>query len=258
MLQPPETLGTKRNPREALRAFITYCRNRRHIWDTLDWFERVGDEHFIGLGSNPDSYRTYLGAGTCYRLCFEWTQSLEAIQKAQREVGWHGTSLYCLHRICRQRGLSEGWADNIEGGSHVQNKVFYLDSAHAHNCLFYSSYYQLRPDGWLYGVWLQLSVDRSKAVEQAATKQEKSTLRRGVPQYIADAEFVKVNAVYVHMIHVLELVSSPRDVRIQMEPGYDRLWEIDPEEPWQSVLDRSAQQGVIDEPTVKNMAANFD
>jgi hypothetical protein len=79
VLQPPETLGTKRNPREALSAFITYCRNRRHIWDTLAWIERVGDEHFIGLGSNPDSYRTYLGAGTCYRLCFEWTQLLEAI-----------------------------------------------------------------------------------------------------------------------------------------------------------------------------------
>jgi hypothetical protein len=43
-----------------------------------------------------------------------------------------------------------------------------------------------------------------------------------------------------------------------MEPGYDRLWEIDPEEPWQRVLDRSAQQSVIDEPTVTNMAATFD
>ena len=95
-------------------------------------------------------------------------------------------------------------------------------------------------------------------VVQAATIQENSSLRRRMKQFVAESEFVKVNAVYVHMIHVLELVSSAKEVRLSIEPAYDRLWEIDPEEPWQRVLDRSARQSVIDAPTVTNMEATFD
>jgi hypothetical protein len=60
------------------------------------------------------------------------------------------------------------------------------------------------------------------------------------------------------MVHVLEVVSSPRDVRTAVEPGYNRLWEIDPKEPWEDVLERSARQGVLDEPTVADMAVTFD
>ena len=259
VLHPPWTLGAKRDPRVALGAFITYCRNRQHIWEHLSWIERVGDAHFGDLGSNPDDYRACLGAGTCYRLCFDWTRSLEAIKQAKRGLGWHGTSLYCLHRICRQRGLAAGWSDIYEGSKLVSHKVFFLDSAHAHGCLFYSTYHQLRPDGWLYCVWLQLDVDWDKAmVVQAATIQENSSLRRRMKQFVAESEFVKVNAVYVHMIHVLEVVSSSRDVQIAVEPGYDRQWEIDPTEPWSDVLARSEEQGMLDLPSVSNLAGDFE
>ena len=141
----------------------------------------------------------------------------------------------------------------------MSHKVFFLDSAHAHGCLFYSTYHQLRPDGWLYCVWLQLDVDWDKAmVVQAATIQENSSLRRRMKQFVAESEFVKVNAVYVHMIHVLEVVSSSRDVQIAVEPGYDRQWEIDPTEPWSDVLARSEEQGMLDLPSVSNLAGDFE
>ncbi len=77
-------------------------------------------------------------------------------------------------------------------------------------------------------------------------------------QFVADSQFVNVNAVYVHMIHVLEVVSSSRDVQIAVEPGYDRQWEIDPTEPWSDVLARSAQQGILDLPSVSNLADDFE
>ncbi len=58
-------------------------------------------------------------------------------------------------------------------------------------------------------------------------------------QCVADAEFVDLAAVYIHMIHITQVVLKPKACWINAEPGFHRALEIDPRELWEDICQRS-------------------
>jgi hypothetical protein len=151
--------------------------------------------------------------------------------------GWHATSMYSIARVIRQMGLSNGFAQNTQGGSVAQG-VFYMHAAQAHLCEGYLHYCMLNEDGWLVAPLLELCVN-----EEACKGYMKTVLKRGpggsCDQQIADSRYVRLHSVLFHVIHVSEIVSAEKAFWLTAEPGFHPLLEIDPDEPWRDIVERS-------------------
>ena len=239
--QLPMSVGSKVPAEHAFyNTFIPWLRNRRFIWNRLQRVDRVEPSHFVGLGGPEEKWSLYDNLGFWHKLVLDSTVDQETMQSKGWKIGWHGTSIYCLHRLCN-KGLEAGWSDNVEGGQQIENTVFYMAERESCNALYYTTYHQLREDGWLFGVLLQLGVNRDGQVATASALGKKSSLKRGVPQKVAAPRYLVLNAVYVHQVHILELIATGRDNFFNIEPGHVFELELDPEEDRGLIMDRSQQ-----------------
>jgi hypothetical protein len=227
-------IGFKRSPEEGFQNLVTWLWNREHIWNHLVSVAAVGQDHWRAHGVQVESLAPQdPEIGFWWRLSFSHTQDKETIESNKRVVGFHGTSLYCLHRICRQ-GMANGWSENKEGTS-TASGVFYMDGGQAHCCTTYMLYNELVSDGWLFAPLLELSVDRQAAVASGM----KCTLKRTQPQRICDQKHCLVNAVYIHQVHIMEMIASEAAWFYNVEPGFSFLLELDPDESMETITERS-------------------
>ena len=174
--------------------------------------------------------------------------TLKGTQREPNEVyggdavrGWHGTSMYCISRVIHRMGLTCGFARNSQGGSVVQG-VFYMHAAQAHLCEGYMHYCMLNDDGWLVAPLLELCVD-----EQACRGTMKTVLKRknkntDCTQRIAADTCVRLHSVFFHVMHVSELINADKALWLVAEPGFHPLLELDPEEPWEDIVERSLER----------------
>ena len=214
---------------EALPTLITWLRNRPAMWERITGMDRVYSSHFeqLGMSCSPTSLRGDPG-------CYWWRVGLAGEFPPQRTVGWHATSMYCLHRIVKENGPREGFASNMQGGKDVQG-VFYMQGPQAHCCENYMHFSMLDDDGWLYAPLLQVAVDEEANKQSGRT----CTLKRKQKQRIADAEFVDLEYVYILMVHISHLCQRDTSEWVTAEPGFHPALEIDPHEAWETIKARS-------------------
>ena len=224
---------------EALLTLITWLRNRPAMWDPITSMERVGSSHFKqhGLNCYPSSLR-------CNPHCYWWRVGLAGKFPPERTVGWHATSMYCLHRIVKQNGPQEGFASNTRDGKEVKG-VFYMRGRQAHCCENYMHFSMLDDDGWLYAPLLQVAVD--EAANEATGRI--STLPRGQKQKCANAEFVDLVCVYILMVHISHLYHRDKNEKVNVEPGFHPALEIDPHEAWETIEARSKTRQFLSFPS---------
>ena len=133
--------------------------------------------------------------------------------------------MYCLQRIVAENGAREGFAQNTVAGEPTSG-VFYMRGPEAHCCENYLHWVMLDDDGWLFAPLLQLAVDETKNAENR--KSSAKVPRKNNSQRVADAEFVDLVAMYIHMVHITQVVLKPKACWIKAEPGFHRALEIDP------------------------------
>jgi hypothetical protein len=155
--------------------------------------------------------------------------------------GWHGTSMYCITRVIKQMGLSNGFAQNTQNGSVAQG-VFYMHADQAHLCEFYMHYCMLNEDGWLVAPLLELCVNEAACKGFMKTVLKRRSNKSKCDQQIADANCVRLHSVLFHVIHVSEIVSAEKALWLTAEPGFHPLLELDPDEPWEDIVERSRER----------------
>ena len=227
-----ELVGWLAPATEALPTLVTWLRLRPALFNAVGSMTCVDQAHFEGhkIQSGTESLRAD-GCGYWWRL------ELDTRPVAKRTIGWHATSFYCLQRVVLEGGPREGFAENDEKGKTVKG-VFYMRGPQAHCCDNYLHYVMLDDDGWLFAPVLQMAVDEDGM--QATGK--KTCLKRGQEQKITDPEFLELRAVYVHMVHISHLYLRPRSEWVTAEPGFHPALEIDPLEPWETILKRSKER----------------
>ena len=106
----------------------------------------------------------------------------------------------------------------------------------------YMHYCMLNDDGWLVAPLLELCVD-----EQACHGTMKTVLKRknkntDCTQRIAADTCVRLHSVFFHVMHVSELINAEKALWLVAEPGFHPLLELDPEEPWEDIVERSLER----------------
>ena len=197
----------------------------------------------LGMMTTPGYIIGHSRLGYWLRMTFDDvnTQPTE-VHGGDSVRGWHGTSMYCIARVIQQRGLSNGFAQNSQGGKVVQG-VFYMHAAQAHLCETYMHYCMLNEDGWLVSPLLELCVNEEACLGTMTTVLK----RRGgggsnCNQRIADANHVSLHSVLFHVMHVSELIGADKNLWLAAEPGFHPLLELDPYEPWQDIVERSRER----------------
>ena len=218
-------------------ALATWLKDRPSIREHLRLITRVRWPHFRTFGMDKSQWRSMEPAlGRWWKLYFDYTVDLMDLPKGE-ELGWHGTTLYTLHRVCAKRNLECGFAENAQAGK-IASGIFYMRGTEAHACLNYMLYNDVQNDGWLWGVLLQLVVRRTAFMNEKSGEQV-ATLKRRLPQQITLPNYCKLNAVYIHQIHISEVLCSAKDQWWNVESGFDPKLEISPESTWQEVINLS-------------------
>ena len=220
----------------AFQTLLTWLRNRPPVWSRITRIDRVNPRHFEDHDWKKDGSDWASDADSHW-----WRIPVSAAELAGRTVGWHATSMYCLQRIVHENGPQEGFAENTQSGKTVKG-VFYMHGPQAHCCENYLHHVMLDDDGWLFAPLLQLYVDEELMRSKFGTTQ---TLRRGQKQRIAKKECVDLAAVYIHMVHISQVVLKPAACETLAEPGFHPLLEIDPYENWQSICARSQERQFV-------------
>lgn len=191
-------------------------------WDT--WFRHLRfSEH----------HTSKRGIGTWFRMKFKDSRNPfqllkhESVQ-AEERLGWHATSMYSFLRIAAQRSLDNGFAQNCDG-KRVARGVFYMREARVHGCDNYMLYTMLDEDGWLYAPLVEI------VARVAADDSRQTTLKRKLKQNITYGDCHRVNAMYIHMVHVTELARQPKDFFCSAEPGFHPALELGPHQSWQEL-----------------------
>ena len=226
-------IGSAVTQRQNFNDLASFIRNRPSIARNLRLIQRVRSNHFRNHRFQMDRWlpeRRELGRW--WKLLFNYTEST-ASRPTGHDVGWHGTSLYAFNRICEKQNLECGWAENIEKGKPASG-IFYMNGPEAHCCLNYMSYNDVQGDGWLWGVLLQLDVDRKRFLEEKLPDQ-KAGLKRGCRQQIVTPKYCRLNAVYIHQVHISEVLCSDRHLQWWCEPGFLPMFEVTTSGNWEFV-----------------------
>ena len=153
---------------------------------------------------------------------------------SQLNVGYHGTSLYVLQRVLAE-GLKNGWAVSWSDDREHRG-VFYMRPQEAACCANYMLYNQLiDQDGWLYATLLESSTDLRKR-RAAGLSLGKLRRKKGTHQHTCDESECRINAVYIHQVHVLQVLGSPAEHSIWAEGSFLDYLEIDPYQQWGDIV----------------------
>jgi len=226
-----------------LESFMTWIQLRPAIAGAMKEIRAVTQEtwHEVGMRGCSGYVIGEVKRGFWLRMTFDDTGvEPTEVYGGNAVRGWHGTSMYCISRVIKQMGLNNGFAQNTQGGSVAQG-VFYMHAAQAHLCEGYQHYVMLNDDGWLVGPLLELCVN-----EAACAGTMKTSLKRGnrgsATQRIASSECVRLHSVFFHAIHVSEIATAEKAMWIIAEPGFHPLLELDPDEPWSDIVERSHER----------------
>ena len=232
----PDVMGWMCPATEALLTLTTWMWHRRPLWDRIFSMGLVDSSHF-----KNHNWQMENAWWATEKNSYWWRLALTDTDVGDRTVGWHATSMYCLQRIVAENGPREGFAENTVAGQPTSG-VFYMRGPEAHCCENYLHWVMLDDDGWLFAPLLQLAVDEEM---NSLMKTSSTKVPRGNNQRVADAEFVDLVAVYIHMVHITQVVLKPKACWIKAEPGFHRALEIDPDEPWDDVCARSKERRFI-------------
>ncbi len=94
-------------------------------------------------------------------------------------------------------------------------------------------YTMLNDDGWMCAPFLQILANTNDP------EQRTQTLQRKVNQKITYAGLHQVNAVFIHLVRLTELLAEPGANWYSVEPGFHCAGEIDPWEDWCTIVERS-------------------
>jgi hypothetical protein len=219
---------------DAFPVLATWMR-RRSLWSSVSSLNLVDKAHFAALGFAVE--KSYVGKGRGY-----WIQVQLADRAPLQEpwkVGWHGTSLYCLNRVVVRDRLEVGMAENVRNGKTYKG-FFLMEGKNAHCCDGYMHYTSLADDGWLYSPLL--CVDFDDEGQKATGVASVLKVSGGADQRCFQPDYVRLRCVYVHMIHVVDFHMFPKDCWLTAEPGFHRALELDPDEDWEVVAERSFQR----------------
>ena len=232
----PDVVGWLCPATEALLTLTTWMWHRQPLWNRIFSMGLVDSSHFKNQKWQMDNAWWVTETGSYW-----WRLALTVTDVGDRTVGWHATSMYCLQRIVAENGPREGFAQNTVAGEATYG-VFWMRGQEAHCCGNYLHWVMLDDDGWLYVTLLQLAAgeEMNSLMKTTSTK-----VPRGNNQRVADAEFVDLVAVYIHMVHITQVVLKPRVCWIKAEPGFHRALEIDPHEPWGDICARSKERRFV-------------
>ena len=236
-------MGQQINMERGYAQLVTWLKHRPTIWGPLVSIERVPDAYWTSRGMHS-CFLPERESGCWWKLSFDFTQPDAALDVEGIECGWHGTSMYCLQRIIKNKGPFNGWAENSVADDPVSG-VFYMADAQAHLCHTYVSYNSPLQDGMVFGVLLQLHV-RRREFQLTGKKStiKRRTKRSNCDQHVADSEFVRLNSVFVRQQHIMEMVAMPRSEGFSVESWWNPLLEIDPEEDIAAIIARSKVSGM--------------
>ena len=120
--------------------------------------------------------------------------------------------------------------------------IFYMTPPRAHYCTTYMLYNQLdETDGWLFAPLLELSVDKAGVDQDPDTT---ATLKRSVPQSLCNERTHVLNSVYIHQVHIVEMLASPAAESWTVEPGFVHQFEVDPDKSWPTLIEESERVGL--------------
>ena len=97
-------------------------------------------------------------------------------------------------------------------------------------------------DGWLFGPILQLRVNRVAALaDQSFT----ATVGHGTgKQHVCSESTHFLNAIYIHQVHLVELLASPTCYSWNVEPSFVHRFEVDPDMEWDALIEASENESL--------------
>ncbi|NBR26370.1 MAG: hypothetical protein EBU08_21825 [Micrococcales bacterium] len=154
-----------------------------------------------------------------------------------RGEGFHGTSLHMLHRI-----VARGMECSISGVYVRGSKrfgVYHHVVERAHLCSNYMMYSALEhKSGFLYAPLIQIQYPVPDPLGRLHVVK-----RSSANQNLTYPDVCSVTHIWLHVTHVLEFLSGSRDLIIMAEPHFPRNLELDPQDTWAVILQRSRERG---------------
>jgi hypothetical protein len=156
---------------------------------------------------------------------------------ANRTEGFHGTSMHMLHRIVA-RGMESSVSGVFVRGQQ-RFGVYHHVVERAHLCSNYMMYSALEhKSGFMYAPLVQIQYP------QPDPHGRLNVVRRSsANQNLTYPDVCSVTHIWLHVTHVLEFVSGSRDLFIMAEPRFATHLELDPEDTWKDILQRSREVG---------------
>jgi hypothetical protein len=155
------------------------------------------------------------------------------------ETAYHGTSMSSVYRIL-MRGFEEGFAVISEGGRSREG-VYCHVLERAGLCLNYMVYSPLDESGYYIAPLFQLCFQKP---DPQGRSQIVRRSKKSMHQALTYEDNCFVVGVYWHIMHWSELCQGARNLWIAMEGRYKANFELDPQDPWDIVAERSRTASV--------------
>ena len=152
----------------------------------------------------------------------------------QLQTGFHGTSMHVLHRMFAQ-GPMEGWDCIGQGTANAAVGIYMHKPPCVDLCEGYCLYSPLRRSGWY---WCPV-VEFEYPLQDPFHRKHVARSSGASSQFITYSDVVGIRRVYLHLVHIASYVRGPKSEWINIEPFMDPRYEVDHEEPFAVLANRS-------------------
>ena len=145
--------------------------------------------------------------------------------------------MHMLHRIVAT-GMENSFTGVFVRG-HQRFGVYDHLLERAHLCSNYMMYSALdQKSGFMYAPLVQLRYPREDPHGRLHVVR-----RSSANQNLSYADVCEVTHVWLHVTHVLEFYAGERNLMFMAEPRFARHLELDPDDSWQDIMQRSQRLG---------------
>jgi hypothetical protein len=207
---------------QTVDMLASFLLHRPGCWEMLD-----GQFDVIEELQKSQSHGRFFGTHVKHKL-----PSL--LPGAEWQTAYHGTTMCSVYRILTQ-GFAEGFAVISEAGKDKIG-VYCHVLERAGLCANYMMYSPLDDSGYYIAPLFQIVYQKPDPLgrSQVVVRSKKS-----MKQALTYEDNCYVTGVCWHIMHFSEMCSDSKDVWLYMDACFKQDFELDPEEPWERIAQRS-------------------
>jgi len=179
------------------------------------------------------------GYGDWFHMAFQprIPERTSIVDFADYRNGYHGTSLYVLHRVTHT-GMETGFA-SVHNNQHEFKGIFNHSQERVHLCQHYMLYTPLDDTGYYWAPLLTLQYPE-RDPQGRATNVKRSTA--SMKQWLTYEDVCELTGVWFHRIHWTDMLVKDRAHGAFMEGRFCRGLELDPYESKEKIHRRSSDE----------------